>query len=317
MEKTTRNYMSGQLSSGGAITSGYRLFSTLFRQLLRASWPIAIVYGLAMALMSGYYIQNVIPLMGISQIVDPETMQSLIAKTWLQFGGLAVLFGLSMLCLTSYGFSAMRQHMVSGNAPVEGIAKPVVKKPHWHGSFDVKMLGRVILTMLWMVVVIAIASTVVYVLVKLGQKMELTSLYIGAGVIGFCLLMLMLPFCYTCYKAILREHFSIMAIPFRGYLKGLGHLGIIFVVVFVTAIITLILTLITQLPALILYTASIQSQIGVVQGDEPGMPTNMGWLSMIVFFIAGFIQGYIHLSTLFPLYYVYRGLNQTFDKTEI
>ena len=35
------------------------------------------------------------------------------------------------------------------------------------------------------------------------------------------------------------------------------------------------------------------------------MPSYIGWLSALVFLLIGFIQAYIMLSFLFPMYYMY------------
>jgi hypothetical protein len=39
-------------------------------------------------------------------------------------------------------------------------------------------------------------------------------------------------------------------------------------------------------------------------GDPSGMPENVKWLSIVVFTIAGFIQAYVWLTMLLPLYLV-------------
>ena len=45
--------------------------------------------------------------------------------------------------------------------------------------------------------------------------------------------------------------------------------------------------------------------MGVMYGDPYNMPSYIGWLSALVFLLIGFIQAYIMLSFLFPLYYMY------------
>ncbi len=285
-------------TSGGCISCGYRLYTTVFRRLLRASWPVAVVYAVAMAAMSSYYISHIIPLMGLQTVVDPEAMQSLWTQTLTVAGLLGLCFIAAATLLASYGFSAMREHLSTGE---------VSRPQHWWGQLDVKTLGRTAMTMVWLLVFGVIFGALATGLILLGVKSGLTSLIVGAAVFSFVLLCLMLPLAYTSYRSVLGGKFS-PAPPLRGYLSGLSHWGMLFVVALVTGITTLLLTLVAQLPADILYAANIQAHLGVMNGDELGMPEGMWWMNFVVFFIGGFIQAYIHLSTLFPFYFVYTRL---------
>jgi len=280
-------------SAGGCITSGYRLYTTIFRRLLRASWPVAVVYAVAMAAMSSYYISHIIPLMGLQTVVDPETMHSLWVQTMTIAALLAVGFIVAATVLASYGFSAMRQHQATGE---------VARAQNWWGTIDLHTLGRTAMITVWLLVFTGVFSAVATGLILLAVESGLTSLIVGAAVFCTVLLCLMLPLTYTCYRAVLAEKFS-LAPPLKGYISGLGRWGMLFVVVLITGIATLVLTLVAQLPADILYAANIQAHLGAMKGDELGMPEGMWWMNFIVFFIGGFIQAYVHLSTLFPLYY--------------
>ena len=80
------------------------------------------------------------------------------------------------------------------------------------------------------------------------------------------------------------------------------HFGKLTLVSMVCLFIVAILTLLTSLPAVILITANWQSQIGMLNGDASGMPDNVKWLSLGAFAIAGFIQAYVWLTMVLPLY---------------
>jgi hypothetical protein len=80
------------------------------------------------------------------------------------------------------------------------------------------------------------------------------------------------------------------------------HMGKLTLVSLVCLFIVAILTLLTSLPAVILITANWQSQIGMINGDASGMPGNVKWLSLGAFAIAGFIQAYVWLTMVLPLY---------------
>ena len=51
--------------------------------------------------------------------------------------------------------------------------------------------------------------------------------------------------------------------------------------------------------------ANIKAYTGAAMGDPLGMPDYLPTLTFIAFTIAGFVQAYVHLVTLFPFYYAY------------
>ena len=93
---------------------------------------------------------------------------------------------------------------------------------------------------------------------------------------------------------------------FFGSLKAVfHHFGLVFAVTFVVVIFLAMALLITTLPAIILAVASLSAQVGVLGGDPLGMPHYIKPLTIAVFSIAGFIQAYIMLAALLPIYYAY------------
>ena len=80
------------------------------------------------------------------------------------------------------------------------------------------------------------------------------------------------------------------------------QLGLIVLVTIVCLIAVTILTIITSLPMVIMMAANWESQIGVLQGDPAGMPDYVKWLSIGAFLIAGFLQAYVWMTIIAPLY---------------
>ena len=62
--------------------------------------------------------------------------------------------------------------------------------------------------------------------------------------------------------------------------------------------------------------------MGFISGDPLGMPSYIGWLASVVFLLIGFIQAYVMLSFLFPIYYMYGAIDaheikrKEFNKTK-
>ncbi len=82
----------------------------------------------------------------------------------------------------------------------------------------------------------------------------------------------------------------------------LRHLGMLLLVLFVGLLIVFALSMITSLPTTIMMAANWESQIGMMSGDPIGMPSYVKWLSLIAFFAAGFIQAYVWMTLICPLY---------------
>lgn len=82
----------------------------------------------------------------------------------------------------------------------------------------------------------------------------------------------------------------------------LHHLGIELLVWTFCLLVILSLSIVTTLPMLIVMAANWINQAGTLSGDPNGMPAYMTWLTVIVFLIAGFIQAYVWLTLLAPLY---------------
>ena len=87
------------------------------------------------------------------------------------------------------------------------------------------------------------------------------------------------------------------------------HWGFIFVVVLVAAIVEVLLMMLLSLPAIILSAANTQSIMGVAIGDPVGLPSYMPALAAGTFLIIGFLQAYVMLSVLFPIYYMYGSID--------
>lgn len=88
------------------------------------------------------------------------------------------------------------------------------------------------------------------------------------------------------------------------YGSWMVHVGKLLLVSIVCLVIVAVLALLTTLPTVILITANWQSQVGMLYGDPSGMPENVKWLSIAVFAIAGFIQAYVWLTMVLPMYLV-------------
>lgn len=82
----------------------------------------------------------------------------------------------------------------------------------------------------------------------------------------------------------------------------LRHPGMVLLVVITSLIVVCALSMFTMLPDIIITLANWQSQMGVLNGDPAGMPSSTLWLTVTVLLLSSFLQAFIWLSVLFPVY---------------
>lgn len=115
--------------------------------------------------------------------------------------------------------------------------------------------------------------------------------------------------------------------PWRLTLRGLVRLPKMFITMvrrrqlpqfmavgMVLLLLVVIATLLLQLPAVVMVTANVAAASDTVSGDTVTMPDNLFAMNLATFAICGFIQAYIHLATLFPIYYIWGNALVNTDK---
>lgn len=73
----------------------------------------------------------------------------------------------------------------------------------------------------------------------------------------------------------------------------------------VMLLVVLVTTMLFMLPAVVMAIANIEASTGRAGGDAVQMPENLFAMNFATFAVCGLLQAYIHLSTLFPLYYLW------------
>jgi hypothetical protein len=285
-------------SSSAVIRHGYRLFSGNFRKLLRSSWVAAAAYALIVSLASSYYISQ-LPAIVIASVANAQqpALSNQLTITGLLLALAGLLIYVATAVLSSYAVSAFAEHQASGS---------ISSATRWYGRLDRKALWPTLRLYGWNLIVIVLMSVVMGGVIFMAQRYM--GRWAGLGLLATATLIIValtLPLTFTNMKYLLTPKASYLPMLAATYGKGLRHWGRIFIVMLVVGIVTYACILLTELPALILYLANTQSQIGRLQGDPVGMPDYMLWMNIVVFAIAGFIQAYIFLSTLYPAYYLY------------
>ena len=277
MEKEKDDILMKVRSSRGCISAGYRLYTGHFKHIFRYSWVAALVYALFCSVS------------GALMIMMPRLMPITAAVL------------IIVECLfASYGFSVLKQHQTFGN---------ILRPAKWF-SIDTHIFVRTIKcwlsVLLIYILVAAIMVGIIYVAIKYLQ------LYTAIGAIslgGLIILCLLLPLAYITMRYILNDGIGFWKQFKIGYGVGMRRWGFIFIVVLVAVIVEVLLMMLLSLPAIILSMANTQSMFGVAMGDPYTLPSYMPALAAGTFLIIGFLQAYVMLSVLFPIYYMYGSID--------
>ena len=296
-------------SSRACISAGYRLFTGNFKRIFRYSWLAALLLAAAGSLYSTFVVSQY-PQLVISLLTAQATGQ--VPQESIQFlailgGGGFVMFWLFPLFF-SYGFSQLRMHKETGSIPY----------PARLLNVDGGMMWRTLKCYLCMALLLIIGVAIIG---GVGAASFLylskTAALVAYSLVSIVMLLLTFPLYYVAMKYILDKSRGFWGTLTQRYKTGYRHYGYVFVIAFVDLLTACIASIVTTLPSLILSTANLQAQTGVLNGDPLGMPSYMTWLTFVVFLIAQFIRAYILLSVAFPLYYMYGSIEvQEEDRKE-
>ena len=273
MEKDKEDILLKDRSSRACISAGYRLYLSNFKRIFRASWLAALLFAI------------VISAGGTLMILRPQWTIIALPLTLI----IDAMFA-------TYGFSVLKQHQETG---------AIGWTAHWY-SLDTHIFARTLKAWLCMLVISAVIGCILAGVSVMAVNYLSTYTALGTlGVIALLAFILILPLTYTNIRYILKDGTNYWANLFGYYGTGMRRWGFIFLVVLMTTLIGWVCSLFTSLPAIILSLAGNEANRDFMLGDPYNLPSYIGWLSALVFLLIGFIQAYIMLSFLFPIYYMY------------
>lgn len=276
MEKEQDEILQKDRSVRACISSGYRLYMSNFRRIFRYSWVSAIVYAIVNSFC------------GTLMITHPE----------LTIVSLLLLIIVNALFISN-GFAVLKQHQDTGS-----IGWP----PRWF-SLNTHIFIRTLKA--WCcTLLIGIVTSCILVATGIAAANYLSN-YTAIGCFSLVALLIFiftLPLAYTNTRYVLNEIGYWRNLKER-YGIGMRRWGYIFLITFITTLIESVCAVITSFPAIILSIAANEANAGFLAGDPYNMPSYIGWLAATVFLIIGFIQAYIILSFLFPIYYMYGAID--------
>lgn len=298
MDKETKDFSLFKLRSTGAIIrDGFQLYMNHFKSIFRSTWTMALIYALVTgglmnffaSQLPTYYFTNIA---ASSQLPENSAADEMLLTQFIFFSVAYTVYTMFCFLLAAFGFSLMAEHRDTGN-----ITPPL----HWYGKCNKTIFIRTLATWFFMLCISLVATLGNMLIEQLTHYLSSIahmSLVIGWNIVLACLLIpaMMWLFIYILDPQKRR---------FFDQPSTLRYWGSTFKVTLIVGIVVFLLISITELPAVILFLATIMSQTGMLQGDPAGMPDYMSWMNLLVFTLAGFIQAYMALASQFPFYYLF------------
>ena len=277
MEKDKDGILLKDRSGRACISAGYRLYMSNFKRIFRYSWMAALVFAIVTSISGTMLILR--PRLALCSLLMMIFVEALFA---------------------SYGFAVLKQHQQTG---------VINYSPKWF-NLDVHIFVRTLKAWLNLLLIyIVVTGLVAGITILSASYLPLYTAIGLTGLVGLLAFIFLLPLAYTNTRYVLTDGISYWQNLSERYGIGLRRWGFIFLVVFVTILFMSVISLLTSLPALILSIANQTATMGYITGDPLGMPSYIGWLAAVVFLLIGFIQAYVMLSFLFPIYYMYGAID--------
>lgn len=291
------------------ISAGFGLYFTQFRLFFKASWIMALIYAAvfaALGTLCAIKLPAITAEIMKQTLVQHQLLTREIAEEYLITGGIFIVLALLYIVVEAFTFATVLNKLKEH----QDTDKMMVPR-RWFGV-RTKLMGRTLKGYLFSLLVILIPvlviAGVIYVLLKYVALAPIT-LEVTALIATLFIVLLSFPLIYVAMKYILNKggYFSVFS---KAYGTGLSHWGHIFTTCLIGGIIISILMGIFCLPAIVLTQANVMAQEGFLNGDSLGMPDYANLLTIVTFFLTGFVLVYLYMPLLLVCYYMYGSIER-------
>lgn len=291
------------------ISAGFGLYFTQFRLFFKASWIMALIYAAvfaALGTLCAIKLPAITAEIMKQTLVQHQLLAREIAEEYLITGGIFIVLTLLYIVVEAFTFATVLNKLKEH----QDTDKMTVPRK-WFGV-RTKLMGRTLKGYLFSLLVILIPvlviAGVIYVLLKYVALAPIT-LEVTALIATLFIVLLSFPLIYVAMKYILNKggYFSVFS---KAYGTGLSHWGHIFTTCLIGGIIISILMGIFCLPAIVLTQANVMAQEGFLNGDPLGMPAYANLLTIVTFFLTGFVLVYLYMPLLLVCYYMYGSIER-------
>lgn len=291
------------------ISAGFGLYFTQFRLFFKASWIMALIYAAvfaALGTLCAIKLPAITAEIMKQTLVQHQLLAREIAEEYLITGGIFIVLTLLYIVVEAFTFATVLNKLKEH----QDTDKMMVPR-RWFGV-RTKLMGRTLKGYLFSLLVILIPVLVIagliVVLLKYVALAPIT-LEVTALIATLFIVVLSFPLIYVAMKYILNKggYFSVFS---KAYGTGLSHWGHIFTTCLIGGIIISILMGIFCLPAIVLTQANVMAQEGFLNGDPLGMPDYANLLTIVTFFLTGFVLVYLYMPLLLVCYYMYGSIER-------
>lgn len=291
------------------ISAGFGLYFTQFRLFFKASWIMALIYAAvfaALGTLCAIKLPAITAEIMKQTLVQHQLLTREIAEEYLITGGIFIVLTLLYIVVEAFTFATVLNKLKEH----QDTDKMMVPR-RWFGV-RTKLMGRTLKGYLFSLLVILIPvlaiAGLIYVLLKYVALAPIT-LEVTALIATLFIVLLSFPLIYVAMKYILNKggYFSVFS---KAYGTGLSHWGHIFTTCLIGGIIISILMGIFCLPAIVLTQANVMAQEGFLNGDPLGMPDYANLLTIVTFFLTGFVLVYLYMPLLLVCYYMYGSIER-------
>ncbi len=290
------------------LSAGFRLYTSHFRRLFKASWQMALLYSLACGAL-GTLTAIKIPELSLALQQQLTAMQGVMLETLREY--MFTLIGILALSVLSLATLALASAPILSKMKEHKDTGAITTPPHWLTASP-HLMGRslkgVFLTVLVMLIPIAIFSLFLLLAELMSQGFIVR--HIVTTIVTMCVWLIIsvlfyLPLYHVLMKYVMEAPCGYWHTLGHHYSTGLRHWGLLFLVFFISGMFVLFVTLVVTLPSQILNFANQQAYSGQLMGDALGMPSYIVPLTFVTTVLCSFIQFYVSQVTLAHNYYVY------------
>ena len=259
----------------GCLSASLGVYSTNFAKILRCTW----IWVLALSVV-----------LGLATFVSP--MAVLGANSMGQFAGT-----IAAGCLIAVA-SVVLDSVVKSNV--------VVMLNAFRKMLKVDVFSIVLFAVCLMVFA---GSTYLLMSIESVRTLPASTFTVMLLAVYLCLFMLLAllvsPYIYSVSKYIFNKDAKFKNLVGSDYAKGYKKLGFVFSILLLLILVGAMVCAFLCLPGIVTNAASNIDTMGVMQGDESGIPTYFGWLNFLATTISTFIMQYVYLWGVFVFVYAY------------
>lgn len=297
----------------GVISAGFGLYFSHFRLFFKASWLMALLFAIVFAALEMLFAVQ-LPAITATIMKQVLVQQAPVAvETAQQY--LITIGGISVVLLLYVVIEAMTYGTVV-NKLKEHLDTNAMTMPKGWFYICRRYMGRTLKGYLFTLIVILIPALLLSAgVLALMKYVGIASFTLMTLVVIMSLLLtaLYLPLAFVFMKYVMnpgQRYFSLLT---NAYATGMRHWGAIFTVGLIGGLLIGIALGICLLPANILSQAHFAAQEGFLNGDPMGMPAYINTLSVITYFLTGFVLIYLCMPMLTIAYYMY-GSIETYEQ---